>query len=57
MMSPPSQGAWIEILFSAPASMDILSPSPPSQGAWIEIAVGHETQCYRYVAPLAGGVD
>ena len=34
--SPPSRGAWIEILWAAVRSEQM--PSPPSRGAWIEIA-------------------
>ena len=35
--SPPSRGAWIEILLSRwTRTLEI--PSPPSRGAWIEIA-------------------
>ena len=34
-MSPPSQGAWIEI--SCTMAVEVVTPSPPSQGAWIEM--------------------
>ena len=35
--SPPSRGAWIEILVNALSHHG--PQSPPSRGAWIEIAV------------------
>ena len=53
--SPPSRGAWIEIVlyirFPCPP------PSPPSRGAWIEIPCRFRTAHREDVAPLAGGVD
>ena len=54
-VSPPSRGAWIEMALQkdAPAA----KASPPSRGAWIEILVDLVFFCYRFVAPLAGGVD
>ena len=36
--SPPSRGAWIEIVQSTSPTYLTLS-SPPSRGAWIEIVV------------------
>ena len=53
--SPPSRGAWIEIVESGLyASGDW---SPPSRGAWIEIPEPLPDGKALYVAPLAGGVD
>ena len=54
-MSPPSRGAWIEILLLA--ALGILMPSPPSRGAWIEIDQATINFAMAAVAPLAGGVD
>ena len=53
--SPPSRGAWIEILIfpSSPRPRQ----SPPSRGAWIEIGRPLWAAPGRSVAPLAGGVD
>ena len=53
--SPPSRGAWIEILLLA--ALGILMPSPPSRGAWIEIDQATINFAMAAVAPLAGGVD
>ena len=36
-MSPPTQGAWIEISIAA-RTIPEDAASPPTQGAWIEIA-------------------
>ena len=54
--SPPSRGAWIEII-RAPVTTCTYRPSPPSRGAWIEICCRHRRREGRSVAPLAGGVD
>ena len=54
-LSPPSQGAWIEMRIIRRA--EGLLRSPPSQGAWIEIVIRQERMCEIFVAPLAGGVD
>ena len=35
--SPPSRGAWIEIVIFQTNHTNM--PSPPSRGAWIEIAI------------------
>ena len=54
--SPPSRGAWIEILRSPWLAW--AWPSPPSRGAWIEIVACVLFLCMLFlVAPLAGGVD
>ena len=53
--SPPSRGAWIEIIFAIPRRR--WRPSPPSRGAWIEIMRLAVLVAGYYVAPLAGGVD
>ena len=37
MWSPPSRGAWIEILYDPIGHLQ--EESPPSRGAWIEIPV------------------
>ena len=54
--SPPTQGAWIEILQPMESRKQL--QSPPTQGAWIEIA---ECELSRlqpvFVAPYTGGVD
>ena len=55
LMSPPSRGAWIEIIL--PESMVRVAESPPSRGAWIEIAWEKGCNENHNVAPLAGGVD
>ena len=53
--SPPSRGAWIEILQKSNCAS--LVRSPPSRGAWIEIEE-HRSSCDASgVAPFAGGVD
>ena len=57
VQSPPSRGAWIEIILMMLRSCPILT-SPPSRGAWIEINDSPEqAEKLRQVAPLAGGVD
>ena len=53
--SPPSRGAWIEIVLVKKSSK--LPRSPPSRGAWIEIVNLGSTIPSYIVAPLAGGVD
>ena len=54
MMSPPSRGAWIEIIHGCKR---LLHPtSPPARGAWIEMQKGGGGETARWVAPLAGGV-
>ena len=55
LLSPPSRGAWIEIvpryrLYDG-------SGSPPSRGAWIEMQESQKVGDQIMVAPLAGGVD
>ena len=53
--SPPSRGAWIEMLRLAVGKLFV--SSPPSRGAWIEIfLIGFGAMMFA-VAPLAGGVD
>ena len=53
--SPPSRGAWIEIIGAIREGEDITSP--PSRGAWIEIYFFCVGAGHASVAPLAGGVD
>ena len=53
--SPPSRGAWIEILTSTATGICVMSP--PSRGAWIEIRRTWKHKKEDTVAPLAGGVD
>ena len=54
--SPPSRGAWIEML-NLLFEYDALK-SPPSRGAWIEIVNSVASALMMLgVAPLAGGVD
>ena len=55
-VSPPTQGAWIEIhelgeILTAPKW------SPPTQGAWIEMTLRKIERIERKVAPCTGGVD
>ena len=54
-LSPPSRGAWIEIV----CRLDVATAdsSPPSRGAWIEIVAVAKEVVGAVVAPLAGGVD
>ena len=54
--SPPSRGAWIEILASPLRPVPSLT-SPPSRGAWIEMRIFMSSAGLPGVAPLAGGVD
>ena len=54
-MSPPSRGAWIEIVILIYCKLT--QKSPPSRGAWIEIFDILFLCPYFIVAPLAGGVD
>ena len=54
--SPPSRGAWIEMLIVA-GLMISAGVSPPSRGAWIEIMRHRCPVRGGHVAPLAGGVD
>ena len=54
-LSPPSRGAWIEILLRLWTLTS--DASPPSRGAWIEIALVYDGDIAAAVAPLAGGVD
>ncbi len=54
-VSPPSQGAWIEMDKELKALKTDMSP--PSQGAWIEIPRRWAKTRPERVAPLAGGVD
>ena len=53
--SPPSRGAWIEIISIHRART--FRTSPPSRGAWIEIGMSPLIPPPECVAPLAGGVD
>ena len=56
VLSLPSRGAWIEILWMMvmrPSSL----PSLPSRGAWIEIIKRDAYRLGMTVAPLAGSVD
>ena len=54
--SPPSRGAWIEMLRSTQVPSAYLSP--PSRGAWIEMSSDSpRARGGAAVAPLAGGVD
>ena len=53
--SPPSRGAWIEILRQDRTEEP--EKSPPSRGAWIEIVFRYGHYVQSNVAPLAGGVD
>ena len=54
-LSPPSRGAWIEIMVGQNRSDKL--ESPPSRGAWIEIEIIAAVLEACDVAPLAGGVD
>ena len=54
--SPPSRGAWIEIVYDT-EQMARLIESPPSRGAWIEMTARRALRRPAVVAPLAGGVD
>ena len=54
--SPPSRGAWIEIVIVSGVEW-MQSMSPPSRGAWIEIIMTLLSISDNNVAPLAGGVD
>ena len=54
--SPPSRGAWIEMLGRSFSSRRMLW-SPPSRGAWIEMSESSSASGTVGVAPLAGGVD
>ena len=57
MKSPPSRGAWIEMI-STSNTASALAWSPPSRGAWIEIPSEKiSAAAMNAVAPLAGGVD
>ncbi len=53
--SPPTRGAWIEILESK--NMSIEEMSPPTRGAWIEISSPLMRCPSGPVAPHTGGVD
>ena len=53
--SPPSRGAWIEMLIIQLVIVTVWSP--PSRGAWIEIHLRLLCDTITVVAPLAGGVD
>ena len=53
--SPPTRGAWIEIVVATINAS--LTKSPPTRGAWIEIAPGHYRDGADGVAPHTGGVD
>ena len=54
--SPPSRGAWIEIMLDEGKEEAV--QSPPSRGAWIEmLAYSRVDPTNLTVAPLAGGVD
>ena len=51
--SPPSRGAWIEILVGRPPNNTLLSP--PSRGAWIEILPRASAQAFGRGRPPRGG--
>ena len=55
MKSPPTRGAWIEII----PWMDRAAKtrSPPTRGAWIEISLDYQDWVGIGVAPHTGGVD
>ena len=52
-MSPPSRGAWIEIVNPVYTGTD--GTSPPSRGAWIEINVKTSMMPGRWSRPPRGG--
>ena len=54
--SPPSRGAWIEII-RAPVTTCTYRPSPPSRGAWIEISPSTRVTVRVSSPPSRGGVD
>ena len=56
LVSPPSRGAWIEIMV-LPPSVDREFASPPARGGWVVIAKVPIGVGVPGVAPLAGGVD
>ena len=51
--SPPSRGAWIEIL-EAMADYFHVTRSPPSRGAWIEMAMMLHCSCSMASPPSRG---
>ena len=53
--SPPTRGAWIEIINLWMRGVD--SKSPPTRGAWIEIYNEKDAFKKLKVAPHTGGVD
>ena len=52
-LSPPSRGAWIEMLHGGGLRED-LRPSPPSRGAWIEIGIKYDISSYAESPPSRG---
>ena len=56
LQSPPSRGAWIEIVMVGVASVRSNS-RPPRGGRGLKYAAEHDLRTGRKVAPLAGGVD
>ncbi len=54
-MSPPTRGAWIEII--SMAQLVGRGVSPPTRGAWIEISAFYHGNEDGTVAPHTGGVD
>ena len=51
--SPPSRGAWIEMIIAHhPARY--APPSPPSRGAWIEMAICDSTGNSQLSPPSRG---
>ncbi len=53
--SPPTRGAWIEILDAG--NYLVWSESPPTRGAWIEMPELYACYDTYAVAPHTGGVD
>ena len=53
--SPPSRGAWIEIMMVIHSAG--INGSPPSRGAWIEMFERPARYKCGGGRPLAGGVD
>ena len=51
--SPPSRGAWIEII-RAPVTTCTYRPSPPSRGAWIEMDVRYHPPITHLSPPSRG---
>ena len=51
--SPPSRGAWIEIMTEKELRQKVVSP--PSRGAWIEIVLRQVGRTARACRPPRGG--